>query len=67
MKEAIVAEELRNGQAVNRWTVDGRSGKVEAEPFTLQQHSRGVTWLRDAFLPQGYPQSVTEDYLGERA
>ena len=68
MKAATIAEERRSGQVVRKWTLDRRSGELDEEPAAHRHHRGAITWLKgvaaDAFLPQGFPSSVTEDYRG---
>ncbi|XP_065183504.1 RUS family member 1-like [Sycon ciliatum] len=64
--EKVLAKELHGRVAHNLYIQDGKgsSGKgIRAKPL-LSRSSRSIgQFLQSAFLPQGYPDSVSDDYL----
>ena len=58
-----LASEWRGDRLVRSW------GSASSEEDALDRSSSLILWLRDTlsrtFLPEGYPSSVSSDYLGE--
>lgn len=58
----VVAVEYYNGSAVKKYTREGTSTKSSGSGDLVQKCQR---FFSSTFLPEGYPASVTSDYLCE--
>jgi hypothetical protein len=65
MQRKVVAVEYDGNRLVQRWMVEKQSRTPTASAqFSGQKHAH-LHWLHRGFLPEGFPNSVTPDYLGK--
>lgn len=62
--ESIIGEEYNGVRLVRSWVLEKEAGAVHSVTEDASQDRSIVLWLRKGFLPDGYPNSVTPDYLG---
>ncbi|EIE25577.1 DUF647-domain-containing protein [Coccomyxa subellipsoidea C-169] len=64
MGTRIVGEEYDGNRLVRSWVLDQKAGAVESLGVDASNESSVLLWLKKGFLPDGYPDAVTSDYVG---
>lgn len=62
MEAKVIGEEYDGNRLVRSWVLDEEAVHSLAEDAS-QKHSV-LLWLKKGFLPDGFPTSVTADYVG---
>lgn len=66
MSELIVEERFGgSGDRINRYRKgsDGRLHKLQDQEGRARRTENLIHWFKNVFLPAGYPESVSDDYL----
>ncbi len=61
----LIGVEYDGNNVAESWTLDLKTGKVHGTSLGAKKTPSHLQWLQKGFLPDGYPDSVTADYLGE--
>ena len=64
MGTRIVGEEYDGNRLVRSWFLDQKAGAVESLGEDASNESSVLLWFKKGFLPDGYPDAVTSDYVG---
>ncbi len=63
MAKRVIGEEYSGERLVRSWVFENETEAVHSVANGSQERSL-LRWLKNGFLPNNYPDSVTPDYIG---